>query len=732
MPLSLGTVLENRYRIDALLGEGGMGAVYRAWDSRLDQPVAVKENRIVSAASTRQFAREAKMMARLSHPNLPGVIDHFVLPDGAQYLVMKYIEGEDLGQVLQRSGPLDENRALAWIDQVCSALAYLHGQSPPIIHRDIKPNNIKITSRGQVFLVDFGIAKIGDARDRTRTGAIGVSAGYSPPEQHGTGGTDARSDVYALGATLYALLTGCVPPDSVQRSIRAETLVPPRQLRPNLSPTIASAISAALNTAPTDRPQTVADFRVLLHSDAGPGHQPISAEPAPPTVRVRGTRAQKWEPGSKPALGPAGPRRPEAPPGEQTVTPIAPRRRLPVWVWVAGGAAGLLLCGLIVTALTPGWGALLGTRGATPGTPEPNLVATAVPSPLPSTPEPTPEPSTAEPSPSPPTQKPTLTRAAEPLPEDSVAYRVGMVTDVGGMDEGSFNAESWRGVELAKRELGVEVAYLESRKQTDYAANLTAFVDDGYDMIVTVGFLLGADTAKFAEANPDVDFAIVDYTYRPPIDNVLGLAFAVDEAAFLAGYLAAGMTRTGIVGTFGGIDIPPVTMFMEGMKNGVEYYNKEYGTDAQVLGMNRFTGNFESTDDGRQFAEDLIAEGADIIMPVAGLVGLGAAAAIQENPGTMLIGADTDWCVTAAEYCDVTLTSVLKSIDATVLEAIRRSEAGMLRGGVYVGTLENDGVGLAPFHELADDVPIGLKRELVRVQRELIGGSIATGWPPGG
>ena len=271
MPLAIGTVLENRYRIEALLGAGGMGAVYRAWDLRLDQHVALKENAMPAPASARQFEREAKMMARLRHPNLPRVSDHFVISDGAQYLVMEYVEGEDLGQVLKRGGPLDEVRALAWIGQVCDALAYLHNQRPPIIHRDVKPSNIKITPQGEVFLVDFGIAKVGDAQIKTTMGALGVTPGFSPPEQYGTGGTDARSDVYALGATLYALLTGQSPPDSVQRAIQVAALTPPRTLRPDLSPAVVSALEAALEISPTDRPQTVAAFRALLLRKAEEG-----------------------------------------------------------------------------------------------------------------------------------------------------------------------------------------------------------------------------------------------------------------------------------------------------------------------------------------------------------------------------------------------------------------------------------------------------------------------------
>ena len=321
----------------------------------------------------------------------------------------------------------------------------------------------------------------------------------------------------------------------------------------------------------------------------------------------------------------------------------------------------------------------------------------------------------------------TLLAACVPKPTPE-AFKAGMVTDVGGIDDKSFNATSWHGMELAEEELGVEVAYLESQQQTDYAVNITQFVDQGYDMIVTVGFLLGEDTATFAQQNPETKFAIVDFAYDPPIENVLGLTFATDEAAFLAGYLAAGMTQTGKVGTFGGIEIPPVTIFMVGFQAGVEYYNEQHGTDVEVLGMDLFVGNFESTDDGRRAGEDLIAEGADIIMPVAGPVGLGTAAAVMEHPGTMLIGVDTDCCISAEEYCSVTLTSVLKNMDVAVRDAIAMAVEGTFEGGTYVGTLANNGVGIAPFHEFDDDVPAELKAELEEITQGIIDGTIDTGW----
>ncbi|MBC7234001.1 MAG: extracellular solute-binding protein [Chloroflexi bacterium] len=322
--------------------------------------------------------------------------------------------------------------------------------------------------------------------------------------------------------------------------------------------------------------------------------------------------------------------------------------------------------------------------------------------------------------------------------------RVGQVTDMGGIDDKSFNATAWKGIQDAMEKLGAEGKYLESQVQADYAKNIQQFLDEKLDLIVTVGFLLGVDTAKAAMANPNQKFAIVDYSYPDcwpgavvgkdcgsdkELPNVLGLTFATDEAAFLAGYLAAGMTKTGKVGTFGGIKIPTVTIFMKGFEAGVKYYNQKHGTKVEVLGWNTakdeglFTGNFESTDDGRRFAESLMDEGADIILPVAGPVGLGSAAACKER-GTMLIGVDTDWYISAPEFKEVYLTSILKNMDVAVFDAIKAVADGTFKGGVYVGTLKNNGVGIAPFHEFDAKVPESLKAELEQIKADLIAGKI--------
>jgi serine/threonine protein kinase len=304
MPLSPGQILNNRYRIVKLLGQGGFGAVYRAWDTNLNGPVAVKENFDPSPASQNQFAREASMLFLLRHNNLPRVIDHFNIPTQGQYLVMDFVEGEDLDAMLDQTGGwLAEASVLPWIEQVCDALAYMHAQNPPIIHRDIKPANIKITPQGKAMLVDFGIAKAYDPNSATTQGARAVTPGFSPNEQYGQGRTDARTDVYALGATLYNLLTGQTPEESVQRTTGV-SLSAPRTLNPLISPSIEKAILKAMEIAPAHRFQSIGEFKAILLrqpsvqiTGAIPSSTPVSAVPPvarPAPLQKTGGRLPIW------------------------------------------------------------------------------------------------------------------------------------------------------------------------------------------------------------------------------------------------------------------------------------------------------------------------------------------------------------------------------------------------------------------------------------------------------
>ena len=307
------------------------------------------------------------------------------------------------------------------------------------------------------------------------------------------------------------------------------------------------------------------------------------------------------------------------------------------------------------------------------------------------------------------------------------------VTDTGGIDDNSFNQTAWKGVLDAKAEFGVEGRFLESQAETDYEANINSLIDGACDVIITVGFLLGDATAKAAKDNPDQPFSIVDFAYDPTIPNVLGQVYATDEAAFLGGYLAAGMTETKILGTFGGINIPPVTIFMDGFVKGVNHWNAVKGDNVTVLGWDLetreglFTNNFDSLDDGRAFAQNLYDEGADIVLPVAGPVGLGSATLADELGVDRLkiIGVDADLYFTDTERQHVYLTSITKRMDATVRDVIEMTLKGEFSGGLLVGTLENGGVDLAPFHDMEASVPDELKAELAAIRAAIIDGSIS-------
>lgn len=310
----------------------------------------------------------------------------------------------------------------------------------------------------------------------------------------------------------------------------------------------------------------------------------------------------------------------------------------------------------------------------------------------------------------------------------SDAKTICQVTDVGGIDDKSFNATAWEGAQRTS-ELGWNSQFLESQAETDYAVNINSFVDEGCDLITTIGFLLGDATLAGATENPDTPFAIVDFAYDAPPENLKGLVFNTDEAAFLVGYLAAGMTQTGKVGTFGGINIPPVTIFMDGYLAGVNYYNQQKGTNVEVIGWDgtdgAFTGNFESLDDGRAFAQNQVDEGADIIMPVAGPVGLGSAQLASELDGIYIIGVDVDGFEADPDNADIYLTSVLKNIDNAVYAAADEALNGSFSNDLYVGTLANDGVGLAPFHNLESMVSDELQSEVEALRQAIIDGSVS-------
>ena len=327
-----------------------------------------------------------------------------------------------------------------------------------------------------------------------------------------------------------------------------------------------------------------------------------------------------------------------------------------------------------------------------------------------------------------------------------------MVTDTGGIDDKSFNASSWQGMQeaAAADPSKITVKYLSSTSGADYAPNISAFLGQKCGIIVTVGYLMAAATASAATSNPKVPFAIVDCaigttscsvnsagTATAPPKNVSSLVFDTVEDGFLGGYLAAGMTKTGKVATFGGIKIPTVTIYMDGFWDGVQYYNTQHHTSVTVLGWNEqtqageFSNSFTNLTAGQTITQQFIQEGADIIFPVAGGVGLGAAKAVQDYDTTAgsqkvnMFWVDTDGCVSASNYCQYFITSVDKGIQSAVKAAVLAAANKTFKGGTYVGTLSNGGAVLAPFHDFASKIPASLQSELDTVKQDIINGTIS-------
>ncbi len=276
------TLLHKRYQIRENLGQGGMGSVYHAIDENLSVDVAVKENLFTTEEYARQFRLEAVILANIRHPNLPRVSDHFIIAGEGQYLVMDFIEGEDLRQRMERVGILPENEVILIGAAMCDALSYLHARKPPILHRDIKPGNVKISPDGHIFLVDFGLAKVYQGNQATTTGARAMTPGYSPPEQYGTARTDTRTDIYSLGATLYAALTSVIPEDGLARAMDNAQLTPLRKRNPDVSRHLAAAIEKAMEVDPGDRFQSADDFKLALLNSKSMTQQLLGTYTVPP------------------------------------------------------------------------------------------------------------------------------------------------------------------------------------------------------------------------------------------------------------------------------------------------------------------------------------------------------------------------------------------------------------------------------------------------------------------
>ena len=335
--LQPGALINQRYQIVRQVGQGGMGAVYEAVDTRLGHHVAIKQTLITDPQYVHAFEREARLLAHLKHAHLPRVTDHFSDADG-QFLVMDFILGDDLAALFQqRGGPFPLAQVLPWADQLLDALTYLHSQNPPVLHRDVKPQNLKQTPDGTLILLDFGLAK--GALWQTRLTGGGSIAGYTPAyaplEQIQGTGTDVRSDLYAVGATLYHLLVGTPPPDALTRaanllSQQPDPLRPPHECNPALPQAVSAALVQAMSTNPNARPESAAALRTLLRRVPQSPPPPLSV--APTQVIRPPTQAAQPRP-EQPPFAVGTPTLAVSPP-KAAPAPTTPNLGTPPFVWI--------------------------------------------------------------------------------------------------------------------------------------------------------------------------------------------------------------------------------------------------------------------------------------------------------------------------------------------------------------------------------------------------------------
>lgn len=730
-----------RYHILSKLGEGGMAVVYKAFDTRLERDVAVKfirTDRIAPQDLTQmllRFEREAKALARFHHPNIVTIFDYGEF-EGSPYLIMEYLPGDNLKNLLGKT--VDWQKALKLLIPIANALEYAHNRD--ILHRDVKPGNILFDENEAPKLADFGIAMVLESEDSDRLTQTGTGVGtpdYMSPEQCLGMGATIRSDVYSFGIVLYELVTGRRPyradtPMAVIIKQINDPLPQPRQLNPELPQALEDLLFKALAKDPNERYQSMQQIANAMQAILD---NSVSNKPSPNVAdvdessRVESTANHEDKPPEEVTRIDSFTRVPFAqdasknnadgeniadmatrvdfsPARTPLKTPLVHQKAKPslgIWIGVALLILALSAWGIMSLLPKPG-SAPAAIPIATQTLQKSTVVATSIPTTIPPT----------------------------SMPAAPAALKICQITDIGGINDQSFNASAWQGIEMAANELKISGEYRESQSAQDYEQNINAFIEEKCDLIIAMGFLFGDATLKAAQSHPEINFSIVDYSYQPPQPNIVAQTYKSDEASFLAGYLAASMSKSGKVATFGGMDIPSVTMFMDGFAQGVQYFNQQKGKQIAVIGRNAkspgedlFTNNFDDQMLAKEITTSLLNQGADIIFPVAGQAGLGAAMAIQEHGTGLLIGVDSDWAVVNPQYENIILTSVIKHIERTTFIVIQGLQEGHFQGGDILGNLENGGVDLAPFHVFEDQVSDELRQELLSIREQIIAGAIS-------
>jgi len=714
-----------QYRLHELIGHGGMADVYRATQPSIGREVAIKvlpAHFLQDRTFLERFTREVQVIAGLQHPHILPVYD-FGEQDGTPYIVMAYLAGGSLADRIHREGGLPLAEAARLVEQIADGLEYAHEKG--IIHRDFKPSNVLLDAKGNAYLADFGIAKVAESTAQlTGSGIVGTPT-YMAPEMSHSGGVSPLVDVYALGVTLYQMLTGRAPyeadtPMGVLMAHLSQPIPDARDLRPDLPDAVQQVIERAMAKEPRDRYPSPRDLaRDLAAAVAG---RPL-AEATRPALHGAATLVETPSAFAAtlpdvPSTGPTASAIPEGRPVQPPViAPARPARRRSAWMGVVvGGVVLVALCVVAGILFLPGFLPGLLNPASTGGTGvEPTRVAVGQP----------------------PTDRPPATAAPTEVPQ---AARVAVVL-VGEENDRGFNEYALRGAREAAEELGLAFDYAASPDSSAGQQRIESFAAEGYGLIVTVGFLPGDGLAQVAVAHPDVRFVIIDHQYNPDasghcpgdpvtvtddcyrdvLPNVTSVIFAEDEAGYLAGYLAGCMTQTGVVGSVAGMEIPPVQRFVTGYQHGARSINPGVQT------LNVYLPSFTDPTSGHQAAQQQIANGADVIFAVAGYTGNGALLAAHEA-GLMAIGVDVDQYYTYPEVAASLLTSASKYVDLAAANVVRDFAAGRLEPGVQRGTVANGGVGLAPYHDWQTRIPQACQDAVEAAREGLASGTLDTGW----
>lgn len=708
--LSLG-----RYHIIEQLGEGGMATVYKAYDTRLERDVAIKiirRNAFPPEQLERilkRFEREAKSLAKLSHPNIVGVLDYGE-HEGSPYLVLVYLPGGTLKELMGKPMPWLE--AVRLLIPVANALEYAHEHK--VVHRDVKPANILLTEKDQPMLTDFGIAKILELEDGHTLTGTGMGVGtpeYMSPEQGMGREVDGRADIYSMGIIFYELITGRKPytadtPMAVILKHMTDPLPRPGQFTSSLPEAVEKVLLKSLAKDPRDRYPDTRAFSAALENLMSGTQSRTTVSEKPSTVTddsaktidaiavnpVTSTEINNNKKGSGQKIHGSG---------SVKTKPAISRRLL----------FGLVAIGLVAISL---WiGSLLNPLSGVPTASEiPVVIESATAASI------TPI---------------TNSSSVEIIPENCVreeVFCVGLVTDVGKINDRSFNQSAWEGVQKSQSD-GVAdlVQFIETSDAKDYSKNIATFGDAGFDVIVTVGFGLGEATAASAVIYPDIRFIGVDQFQSEVVPGVSGLNFPEDHAGFMVGALAAMMSKSHIIGAVCGTDVvPPVWRFGEGYKAGAAYADTLIGTATEVLIVYHSDVGFDKTftdpEWGAQTANSMIGRGADAIFGCGGLTGNGAITAAAQA-GAYAIGVDTDQYLTLPEAAPRMLSSAMKLITPGVSDLIAETQSGLVSDGNIYGA-----GGYAPFHELEGGVSPEIKATMEEINAGLLDGSIKTNVTP--